>query len=354
MISSASLHSTSNPNLTESKINSENELTENASDFLNILLQVPTEQQNAETVEVTDISKLLKNKDQNILKGTDLNNNLVDVSKTENKDILELLKNLQTSNPNVASKLNAKEMTATNIEKLVKPQEVFSLTDFKLSKDNKDLIQAKEGMKLYSKNQEQKIIKMEAPESNASSSDASTKFLMDYNSSHTSMNTDVDGSKANEKNVIDSLAAQISSKINAMTQFKPMLNNENISIECNHEELGLITLNIKKHNNEMDIKILTGQLDAKNVIHENREALIGQLSQKGISVNNLSVETTLISSTSVDDIKNSQSQKFDSSSQQQSSSGQNQSRNSEEHLSEREKRNELWNILKDQREVLYA
>lgn len=303
---------------------------------------------------------------------SELSGNTKDLlSKMDMKQLQELMAN--TKNAGKGEKLNAKEnlnllellaknnnlkvkddqVLKVNTKNSFKNQESLSALDFQM---NKPSVQTKEGLKGYLKSQDTKVIKSDSLNilDKNDQSDISPKLLNEFNFGNSKPGTVIDGSQSGQKNVIESLATQITQRINDMNSVRPMQFNTETSININHSELGQMTLSIKKIQNELSIQITTGEKDAKNILFENRDALLSQLNSKGISVSNLSIDTVFSASAS-DDAKGFQSQKFDSSSQHQGSAEQQQhAKNSNQQHTDREKRNELWDILKDQREVMYA
>ena len=292
------------------------------------------------------------------------------LSKMDMKQLQALLANANKAEaaPKLNEKENAKllELLAANNKTAVKQDptlkaqikngmakpESLSGLDFQM---NRTLMQPKAGLKEYMKGQDSKIIKSDGLNSQAeANNEISGKLLNEFNFGNSKASSTVDGAAKGDKNVIESLATQITQRINDINSVRPMQFNSETTIDINHAELGSMTVNIKKLNKELNIQITTGHADAKNVMMENRDALLSQLNSKGISVANLSIDS-VFSVAGADDAKASQSQKFDSAGQQHSSADQQQqAKNSNQQQSDREKRNELWDILKDQREVMYA
>lgn len=287
------------------------------------------------------------------------NNNAVDVKDIGSKEIsskdqeqlLELLSNKKTTGnaTDAHLKMNVKNSHGLN--------ETLSPLDFQQGKSSN---QSTDVLKKYLKNQNTKILNadnlnlQEKLELRNASPEVNAKMENELNFSNSAKDVMIEGNKQNEKTLVDSLANQITQKINDFNLSKPLRLNSETTIDFHHSELGSMTLHIKKIEKDLNINITTGHTDAKNLIFENRDALLSLLNQKGISVSNLTVESSY-SATVADDGKNQQSQKFDSSSQQQNSSHQHdQAKNPNQQNTDREKRNELWNILKDQREVMYA
>jgi len=302
---------------------------------------------------------------KNVLKLDDLK---LETSKLENPK----LKSTPLENQSVASltksgehqqlKNNVTLDARTNVMKMQETPNVSSEDLMRM----KQLIENKGAIKQYQKLQVPKIIKNEIATKNevynlSDKLQSEFNFIdlssnLSFDNSNKSLQSHSDSTTISNKNNIDSLANQIAQRIQEVNTYKPIVQNSNIQIEVNHEELGHLTLNIKKNQRDLEIKIMTGHSDAKTIIHENREALIGQLAMKGITVNSLSVESLSsgIATSIAEDAKGSQTGKFDSQTQQNSSQQQDQSRHSGQNLTGREKRDELWNILKDKREVMYA
>lgn len=286
-------------------------------------------------------------------------NNVTELSKADSKKLEALLQSKENINPDILKAMiqgNRKEVISQKVP-AAHTQEL-QLVDFSRSNSSKS---SKEAFKQYQKSQDPKIIKtdnhniLDKLQAEPNSFELSSKYNFEGSNNNLMSSVDAQKNTGAEKNTIDTLATQISQRIQEATANRPMMTNSNINIEFHHEELGHMSLNIKKSNRDIEIKIMTGQMDAKNVIHDNRDALIGQLALKGITVNSLSVDSLSSGVANVvDDSKSSQTGKFDSSSQQQSSSQQEQSKHSGQNFTGREKRDELWNILKDQREVMYA
>ncbi|HXH74576.1 MAG TPA: flagellar hook-length control protein FliK [Bacteriovoracaceae bacterium] len=114
-----------------------------------------------------------------------------------------------------------------------------------------------------------------------------------------------------------------------------------VTMRMNHDELGMIDITVRKGqgiSQDIAINIGTHSAEGKNFFNLNSKELFSHLSQAGISVSDIKVETPSQSAKS-DFESNQQGSKQSSSGEKNFGSEQNQRRH------EQDKRKELWNLL---------
>lgn len=358
MISTASSVSINKPSNSEQALESKakEQLNSDGSeifDFLNLLQNTSLEKNDSTAEAVSNLPNGLSEKIKALLVNKNFSEKNSEYSIKDAENIIELL----VKDKNLQKTAKDKFLNIIQTRQVQNGKDLLSPLDFQASKLHQQ-VNSNEALKKYLKSSDSNIIKLDGVNANDKieqmnlNQSINNRLLNDLNLGNTNGSEISNGKKA-DKNSIDSLASQITQRINDINMIKPMQINSETTIDFNHSELGSMTLSIKKLQKDLNIKITTGQADTKNLLIENRDALLSQLSQRGISVANLAVDS-VISTAGSDEAKGFPSQKFDSSSQQQSSDQQQQAKNTNQNQSEREKRNELWSILKDQREVMYA
>ncbi len=171
----------------------------------------------------------------------------IPTAETSSKEISNLLE-LLTKNNKTAVKEDPS--LKVQIKNGIAKQESLSSLDFPM---NRMLVQPKAGMKEYLKAQDSKMIKLdsqnvlEKSELLSSNNEVSNKLLNEFNFGNSNASSTVDGNQKVEKNVIESLANQITQRINDINSAKPMQFNSESTIEINHAELGSLTLNVKRN-----------------------------------------------------------------------------------------------------------
>lgn len=168
-------------------------------------------------------------------------------------------------------------------------------------------------------------------------------------------NTKEDGQPAKE--ISNSIAHKIHDAVK--NNLLSNISNNNVQFDITHKDLGTLNILVKRNNKNIEIKIVADQLDAKNFLMANKDMMQSHLMSRGVNVSSLMVEATnsaqnaLFSSLDDSSFKQNSFSKNENSSHQQSMEQGNSRQNAHDENG-REKRNELWQILKDQRELIHA
>lgn len=157
-------------------------------------------------------------------------------------------------------------------------------------------------------------------------------------------------------NAVKDLSDQISARVQNLNMPKamPTYLGKEVSFDFHHHELGTINVNIRKTKNDIEVKIATGQNDVRSILMENRELLTAHLAQRGVNVSSITVDVMNTMNIADEGSGKSQMNTKNESFNQQQNMGQDHSKHSSESQTGKEKRDELWSILKEQREEAYA
>lgn len=160
---------------------------------------------------------------------------------------------------------------------------------------------------------------------------------------------------------VNDITNTIANQINDVSKNNLISNiaKNDVQFDITHKDLGLLNISVKRVNKNIEIKIVTDQIDTKDMLMANKDFMQNQLNSRGIQVGSVQIESSggfngaMFGSVDDSSFKHHGNSKQDSSSQQHSSN-QESSRNSHSSENGKDKRDELWQILKDQRELVHA
>jgi len=152
----------------------------------------------------------------------------------------------------------------------------------------------------------------------------------------------------NKTTLMQDLALQLEKRIENSAIFKVTPAPKQVDIEIQHSELGSLKFQITRQARDLEIKVASSHADVRLMLNEHRDSLVQHLASKGLNVTDFSIDSAIVKSTDDSKIATNAKENFSQHGDLKNQHG------TPGDETGRDRREELWKILKEKREALHA